>query len=581
MCGILGVRRSSRLLAARFDVALESLRWRGRDALRFADAGDWSLGVARLAITDRGHDQPIRCEASGRVAVLNGALTDAASQWPRFPQARTRNDAELLLLRFASDGAAGLGGLTGPYAFALVDPIRDELWLGRDPCGEKPLWLVLDGQRVVAFASTVAALEALGLSITLPDAERARLLRFGFTRGAPRTAAGLELVDAPSGVFVDRSRGALLERVDLDGSARRPQRFGDAFRDGVARCASAEQPVALALSGGIDSACVAAELVEQGHRPRVFQLRADGEDDAERARARAVAARLGLEIVPVDLDASILARAPQLAVWSSLPIGDPSVFAVFALARAVAASGARVLLSGEGADELLLGYPRHRALRFLERVPRAVRGWAPSGDGLSMTRGARLLRAARADDAHEALLEASPAAFRRAVLVPELRHADLPAPQARGWRGVRERELTQYLRGDLLPKLDVATLAAQIEGRCPFLDPAVLACEEVAGDPRAVFGKRPLRARFAAALPRGHFAQTKRGFAVPLDRWWRSDDTLSDLLLDKRTLERGALIAGGVRRMVDAQRKGTLELGHALWLLVADELWQRAREAVP
>ncbi|MBI5850127.1 MAG: asparagine synthetase B [Planctomycetes bacterium] len=580
MCGILGVRRSSRLLFARFDAALESLRWRGRDALCRAEAGDWSLGVARLAITDRGHDQPIRCEASGRVAVLNGALTDAASQWPRFPQARTRNDAELLLLRFAADGAAGLLALTGPYAFALVDPIRDELWLGRDPCGEKPLWLVHDGTRVVAFASTVPALEALGLSITLPDAERARLLRFGFAQSAPRAVGGLELVDVPSGVFVDRARGALLEQTDRGGVTRTPQRFSHAFRDGVARCASAEQPVALALSGGIDSACVAAELVAQGHRPRAFQLRADGEDPAERAQASTVAARLGLELVPVDLDASVLARAPQLAAWSSLPLGDPSVLAVFALARAVAASGARVLLSGEGADEVLLGYPRHRALRVLLRVPRALRRFAPAGDGLSMTRGARFLRAARADDAHEALLEASPAAFRRAVLVPELHHADLPAPRAPGWHGVREREITQYLRGDLLPKLDVATLAAQIEGRCPFLDPAVLACDEVAGDPLAVFGKRPLRVRFAAELPRGHFAQKKRGFAVPLDRWWRSDDALPDLLLDKRTLERGALDPGGVRRMVDAQRKGTLMLGHALWLLVADELWHRAREAV-
>src|SRR5690606_8648617 len=183
------------------------------------------------------------------------------------------------------------------------------------------------------------------------------------------------------------------------------------------------------------------------------------------------------------------------------------------------------------------------------------------------------------------LLEVAPPGFRDAVLVPELRQAALgeelaPLGTATTLERARLVDRLAYLRSDLLPKLDVATMAAGIEGRCPFLDPEVLASHEAtAADPRAVLGKRPLRELFEARLPRGHFAQRKRGFALPLDRWWREDDFLPDLLLERRTLERPHLIAAGLRRMLDAQRAGSVRLGHALYLLVAYELWLRTLAA--
>lgn len=578
MCGILGVRRSLRVDDERFAAALARLGWRGRDASRRLDVGDWTLGVARLAITDRAHDQPILCARTGRAAVLNGALTDAASQWPRFADARTRNDTELLLLRLAADGAFGLASLHGPHAFAIVDPEQDELWLGRDPCGEKPLYAVQERGRVLAFASTLPALRALGWPQPRDDATRAIALRFGALPESPKGATGATVHAVPSGVFRVRGAGGGLVRTPQAPQPSAAAPFREAFAAAVGRCATAEVGLGLALSGGIDSACVAAELARQDRAPRAFQFCARGEPSDERMRARAVAAHCGLELIAVDAGPELLDAAPELAAAAGLPLSDPSVLAVYALARAAARNGVRVLLSGEGADELFLGYPRHRALRTLQFVPRALARTWPAPDPWSMARAARWRRAAAAVDRHAALLEVAPPAFRARVLAPGFADGELPALRSSGWAAVRERELETYLRGDLLPKLDVAMLAAQVEGRCPFLDPAVLACRELALAPQAVLGKRPLRAEFAARLPPGHFAQRKRGFALPLDRWWREDERLAAILLDPRSLGRRWLRADGVRDCVARQRRGELALGHALWLLVAEELAERAAE---
>jgi asparagine synthase (glutamine-hydrolysing) len=341
-------------------------------------------------------------------------------------------------------------------------------------------------------------------------------------------------------------------------------------------------PVALALSGGIDSACIAVELRAEGPAVPGYQARAVGEDGGERARARAVAAQLGLELREVDVDATALRALPALTAAHGLPLGDPSVLAVHALAQRAAADGVRVLLSGEGADELLLGYPRHR---LAARLPRHGLGGLPA-PGLRTSRLARAWRALASPDPYDALLEVAPPGFRRrALTLPDaelcgpLRAARPQLAACSTLALARHADRVAYLREDLLPKLDVATMAAGVEGRCPFLDPEVLGCREaVTEDLRALLGKRPLRARYAAALPPGHFDQHKRGFAVPLDRWWREDEFLPDLLLERRSLERPHLRPGGVRWLLDRHRAGRARLGHALYLLVAHELHLRSLE---
>jgi asparagine synthase (glutamine-hydrolysing) len=170
----------------------------------------------------------------------------------------------------------------------------------------------------------------------------------------------------------------------------------------------------------------------------------------------------------------------------------------------------------------------------------------------------------------------APPGFLGSVLAAGLEQGRLPRP-APGPALARAAAFDQlYLRWDLLPKLDVAAMAAGIEGRCPYLDPEVRAA---AADPRTARpGKAALRRAFAALLPRAVRRAGKRGFALPLDRWLRQGTGLLDLILDRRSLERPHLRRDGVRAAVDRHRRVRSRLGHALYLLAAMEVHLRCVE---
>ena len=572
MCGILGIRQT---LATRADAAraLQALAWRGPDDQTLLAAGGWWLGVTRLAISDKSAPQPIVCPRTGRIALWNGAVTSAAAEWQEFgPRARTRNDAELLLLRLETHGEQALARGSGHGAGAVLDPRDGTLWFVRDAEREKPLFVVLDGNSVVAFASTAAALQALGLPLELTPAERSRFFRFGFFTHVSSAAPGLQVLDDLRGAAVARGGRDLQPVAGLPpGPATGSLR--DRLIEAARRSASAEVPVGLALSGGIDSSCLAAALDAADRHLPAYQFCADGAPTAERALAHRVARRFGHQLVEVGGNAALLRELPWLVRCAGLPLGDPSLLAVHALGRRASQDGIKVLLSGEGSDELFLGYPRHRAARIL---PRHGLRWLPA-PAWSMRRTARLLRACQAPVPAEVLLEATPAAFRRQVLTAP----DLPPlrTQESCLTTLVRLDREQYLACDLLPKLDVAWMAAGIEGRCPFLDHAVKSAPEVRPPASARPGKHALRRAFAATVPAAVFRQKKRGFALPLDRWLGEDPWLLDLLAEPRSLARPHLRAQAVTPLLAAQRQGHLGLGHAWFLLAAFELWLRDREA--
>jgi len=138
----------------------------------------------------------------------------------------------------------------------------------------------------------------------------------------------------------------------------------------------------------------------------------------------------------------------------------------------------------------------------------------------------------------------------------------------------RDFEVAHYLRCDLLPKADVATMAAGVEARCPYLEGRVADF----GRELAALGKAPLRAAFAADLPPEVLQLPKRGFGLPLDRWFRGELPWLDLLAEPKTQQRPHLRPGGVARAVDLHRRRSTDLGHGLYLLVAVELYLRCIE---
>lgn len=605
MCGIVGARgdwlRSRGLEpAAAIRAAVASMRWRGADGDGSVPAGGWWLGCARLAISGEHGAQPVVRRGGRFAGVLNGAVTNARHLWRRLAPGVERrrqlpNDAWLPLLAAERGDVRSLADLAGHHAYAVVDAQTDALQLGQDRYGEKPLYCVTtqhgDRKRLVAFASTLGALRHLGVEVPLHIVDAASWFRYGWAPDGPGWITDAVRV----GSLPERGRPwtfgpereVCWQGLDSDAAPRReavarPEEGGlrHHLHKAVEGCLDTPSRVGLSLSGGIDSSCLAVLLGELQPGASAFHFRAAGEPGDERRAAREVSARAGLVLHEVEAGPEVLDTLDELTRCAGAPLGDPSVLAAHAVASAAARDGVRVLLSGEGADELLLGYRRYRALawlrrlRWLARLRRRASPW-------SMTTRARYLRSAAASNPVRALLAVTPPAFGEVVLCAELGEAPcwsdrdaLPETPDLALAS-RADDLSHYLPRDLLPKIDVAYLAAGVEGRCPFL------AEEIASHGRGLeaLGKRPLRRAFAHLLPRAVRRLPKRGFSLPLDRWFRGELRALDVLAEPTSRSRPHLRDGGLARAVDVHRRGDADLGHGLYLLYAFEVYLRSAAA--
>jgi len=602
MCGIAGARNDwlirqgldPRTAIAR---ATEQLSWRGPDGQASQRAGDWWLGCARLAISGPRARQPVTRRGGRYVGVMNGAITNARELWPslskRLDQRETLpNDAWLPLLAVADNRVDMLATLRGHHAYAVIDTLTGDLTLGQDRYSEKPLHCLVarvgDGWQLVAFASTQTALHHLGMPVVTSDRRTSEWFRFGWHEQRPhRFSSRLRLDHLPTRgrpVRIKANAGRWCEAI---GSAPATQPTNDtpkALRqrliDSVGRCVDSPSPAALLLSGGIDSSCLALALRAAGRSLPAYHFRAAGAGATERHAAEAAARSAELTLRPVDGDVEVLEALPCLTRLAGQPLGDPSILAVHAVAKRARADGIRILLGGEGADELMLGYQRYRALSRLPRS-RPLAALHKVGPAWSMHKTARLWRAMTAKNPIRALLAVTPPAFAREVLTPEI-------TGRRCWRDAeplrntgqnlallaRADDLDNYLPRDLLAKVDIALMAAGIEGRCPYLEAGI----ESFGRDLAAIGKRYLREAFQLELPTAVKQLPKFGFALPLDEWFRGDTACLDILMDSRSQKRAHLRPNGLARALDQHRRGRAQLGHALYLLLAYELHLRSNE---
>ena len=602
MCGIAGARddwlREQGLdPAVAIAAATAQMGWRGPDDQATEHAGGWWLGCARLAISGPHAKQPVARRGSGLVGVMNGAITNARELWPQFSnhigkRRRLPNDAWLPLLAVASDRRGALTALRGHHAYAVIDKATGELTLGQDRYAEKPLHCLVrrtrGGWQLVAFASTHAALQRLGMPPATSDRRLAQWFRFGWHEQRPhRFSSRLRLDCLPTrGVPLRTATGqrSWCEPAVTEPTPRATSASAQGLRqrliDSVERCVDSPSTAGLLLSGGLDSGCLAVALGTLEQATPAYQFRATGTATSERDAAEAVAQAAGLPLHLIDGGPELLDDLPQLTGLAGQPLGDPSILAVYAVAKRAAADGVRIMLGGEGADELLLGYQRYRALR---RLPRAAplsclrRGRS----GWSMHKAARYWRAITAKNPVRALLAVTPPAFGQAVLAPELagRRCWHDAETAQSVErnlalAARDDDLANYLPRDLLTKVDVALMAANIEGRCPYLEAGI----ESFGQDIATIDKRSLRAAFQSELPTSVQRLPKVGFALPLDAWFRGDSPLLDLLADSRSQQRAHLRPGGLADAIDRHRRGRAKLGHGLYLLLAYELHLRHRE---
>lgn len=577
MCGIAGIcdPNLGPLSAAqpRLRRMLDVLCARGPDGEGTARVAGAQIGMRRLAITDPVHGgQPLWGEGGHVALVLNGEIYNHAllreglvHRGHRFASA---SDAEVLVHLYEERGIAALSELSGMYAFALWDGRRGEVLLGRDPLGQKPLLVrpLADG---VLFASDLRALvQAIPgpAGMALNPGGLDRYLTYRASVGRPSILAGVERVLA--GEVLTVREGAIMRRQMIcppsrpfarSAGERVPQaeavdRLDAALTRSVQRMADTEATSGILLSGGLDSALVLALLGQDARDLPAYV--ADWEDApraiSEWAVARDLARSVGARPTRVPIAAaSLMQDLPRLAGLLDEPLADPTALPLFAAVGAAAADGVRVLLTGEGADELFAGYAGYREPLVTSPFGPFVR----SGAGQAAE---RLWRALRLPGSGTLERARTPVAERylgpgwtfsreeRRRLYGARKTGDLGAdavareaarPYAadRWLDAMRAIDRAVWLTDEALAKVDRVTMSLGVEARVPYLDPEVVALADAMPAAWLVSRrqtKRMLRQVAERYLPPGYGA-VKRGFPVPLTRLmhgpWRemARDTLT------------------------------------------------------
>lgn len=570
MCGIGGYMTAEGAAPPPvLDVFLSALGHRGPDGEGRYTAAGTGLAQTRLAIIDLNTgDQPLFGD-DATALVANGEIYNYVELRREFPQSafRTASDCELPLATYVRKGAQFAAPLRGMYAIALHDAQERALYLTRDPFGIKPLYYA-EYPGGILFASEPRALLKTGLlPARLRSSKALELLQLQFTTGratiyepVQRVLPG-ETLTLRGGRIVDRfTREALQERPPQDiGEEASLRQLDAALMDSVAIHQRSDVPYGLFLSGGIDSSAVLACMARLNDSPvRAFTAGFPGTAaHDEREHARAVARAVGAEHVEVEVtDQQFWRHLPAIIAAMDDPAADYAIVPTWFLA-AEAAKELKVVLTGEGGDEIFAGYSRYRTLLrspFLGGRVMRKRGFF---DGLGVLR----------DQTHQ---------WREGVAAAERR---LATTELNVLQQAQALDCTDWLPNDLLVKLDRCLMAHGLEGRTPLLDPVVGDAGFCLPDSLKISGRTSkylLRKWLAARLPEAQPFAPKRGFSVPVAEWIqpRAGDLAGIVARASGIAE--LCLPDSVRRLFASfgDRGGKHE-GNACWILLFYALWHR------
>lgn len=599
MCGIFGVvSLTGRPL--RHPECLEqmasSLAHRGPDGQRIVGHERVRLGARRLAIMDlTTGDQPFQSPDGAIWMVCNGEIYNApelrreAAGWG-YPF-RSTGDIETIVPHYERSGADVVRRLDGMFGLAIWDDARRRLILARDRAGEKPLfWTVVDAE--LRFASEVQALLVFPDQARRIDRNAAGLYTaLGYVPAPHSMIAGISKL--PPGGLLEASAGGVTVRAYWSAAeaAHGPDRLEsahqlrDALVGAVRRELMSDVPIGVFTSGGLDSSFLAAAAARAmpGQRIHTYAARFSAEGYDESDFAQAVTRDIHSIHHQVTADDVSLARAFEV-VTSRLaePVGDPAILPTYLLAEAARAD-VKVVLSGEGADELFGGYPTHlghKAAGVYGHIPGPLRGlltkaverWPTSPGKVTI----EFLLKQFVGSASRPLLERHAAWF--GALGPTEDSVDAFArllrdfPAAPDLDRVLWLDFLTYLPDNLLVKVDRGTMLASIEARAPFLDREVLELVLPVPAARKVRGwetKAILKEAAWGLVPTYVIDRRKRGLSVPVASW------LNGALRDQAARYFTAPRFGGERVTVlwAEHREGKANHARKLWPMLIAEMW--------
>ncbi len=547
---------------------LPALAHRGPDSEGHYRSGDVAMVQTRLAIIDLATgDQPLY-EPGGAALIANAEIYNYVELRLQMPGVAfaSASDCELPLHLYRRHGLDFTRHLRGMYAIALHDPVQGQLVLARDPFGIKPLYYT-ETPGFFAFASEPAAL--IGTGIVVPrvrDSVRDELLQLQFTTGRETIFTGIdrvlpgEIVVVRNGRVVERRREEALPRgapVPVD-EGEALARLDAALTDSVRVHQRADVPFGMFLSGGIDSTSLLVKMAELGERRVQAFTIGFGDDDRsdERPAARAAARAVGAEHTELAFgEADFWRLLPEVAAAADDPAADYALLPTYKLARAARQGGIKVILTGEGGDELFGGYGRYRSV---------IRPWWAGG---------RVPRARGVFEGLGALRHEESGGWRDGIVAAEARSADGERSRLQIAQAV---DCVDWLPNDLLVKLDRCLMAHAAEGRTPFLDPVIAEMAFRLPDSlkvRGGLGKWLLRRWLAERLPQAQPLARKRGFSVPVARWIAERSRTIGPLVARAPAVREICQPGGVERVFAAA--ATKRAGRAAWHLLFYALWHR------
>lgn len=608
MCGICGVMS---LDDTRPDIAVvrrmaDSIVHRGPDGDGFYSDSAIALGHRRLSIIDLATgDQPIFNEDQSIAIVFNGEIynyrelrKELIKKGHRF---RTTGDTEVIVHLYEEQGIDCVRDLNGMFAFAIWDAREHQLFLARDPLGEKPLYYASSGRQFM-FASELKALLRAGVRREIEATALDDYLAYGYVP-APRTIydsvfklpAAHRLV--VRGGRIDISRYWYpwsANRIDVtenEASRELIRLLGDA----VTLRLRSDVPVGAFLSGGIDSSLIVALAAQQNSALRTFSVRINELGFDESPYARLVASRFHTDHHEIEVDVPQLDQLPMLVRQFDEPFADPSVVPTYYVTQA-ASRHVKVCLSGDGADELFAGYSQYRRGWIegcLDRLPLRTSALGAVASNLPQRLpgvGFLTRMSVAGAQRHQAMVGLFLPRERRALLLPRYRTAVdegawlLADAHARTDLNEIERRMLadqlSYLPEDILVKVDRASMKNSLEVRVPFLDPRLVQFVNALPIHLKIdrtTQKRLLRRLLVEIGLPELVNRPKQGFGFPLKSWlWgRLSGEVERLLLADDTRLSRLLDIHEVHRLLAESRKRGRDLTERVWALFWLEHWLR------
>ena len=617
MCGIAGITSVGRPDAGLVRRMCGTLVHRGPDGSGFHDDDHAALGMRRLAIIDvAGSQQPVYNEDQTVAAVFNGELYN-------FPQLRedlhrrghrfvTNGDSECLVHLYEDYGDDLVHHLRGMFAFAIWDSTARRLLLARDRVGKKPLYWREDGASL-AFGSELKALVAdPAFGRRIDPVALHHYLTYQYVPAPWSIYQGIQKL--PPGHLLSWQDGVtkVSQYWRLDSTERPVPSIPEAAEhlrglllDATKVRMLSERPLGAFLSGGLDSSAVVAAMARQTSGPvKTFSIGFENAQFDERIHARRLAEFYGTDHHEFVVTPAAMDVLPTLAWHFDEPFADASAIPSLYVAR-MSSEHVTVVLTGDGGDEAFGGYRRYATMGMSGRipVPRIARPRLRTLGSLTVRHSRPGSWPSTAGRIAEVLSQPVPRRYARLMsyFTPEqkldlytealrdrlagedsyvLLDEAYAESRARSDVGrLMDTDVQTYLPGDLLPKVDITTMACSLEARSPFLDHHLM--EWAAGLPgrykvRLWTTKFLLKQAMLPWLPADLVTRRKQGFGVPIASWLRTDlhDLSRDVLTDSTARSRGLFRPEAVSALLSEHDQG---INHStrIWALIQFELWHR------